>query len=157
MGREPSCPRRYQSPDEEGDDVPKSGRLRPPGRLILGLMSLLAATCAGAATGRLGNRTSVRSARRVGHRKALGGLCGTQAVAGRPSGRAAAEHQEPAPTAPNADRSGGDHRRRTRMERVDDLGPVDPLEVGAAPRGAMRKEMTDESISSVLVGMPALG
>ena len=39
----------------------------------------------------------------------------------------------------------------------DDLLGVDPLQVGSAPRGAMRKEMTDDNISSVLAGMPALG
>jgi hypothetical protein len=43
------------------------------------------------------------------------------------------------------------------MDGFDDLGVVDPLEIDPAPRGAMRKEMTDESISSVLAGMPALG
>jgi hypothetical protein len=31
------------------------------------------------------------------------------------------------------------------------------LEVDPAPRGAMRKEMTDDNISSVLAGRPALG
>jgi hypothetical protein len=57
-----------------------------------------------------------------------------------------------------AEASGGrDHWRASRMDGVDDLGVVDPLEINPAPRGAMRKEMTDESISSVLAGMPALG
>ena len=43
------------------------------------------------------------------------------------------------------------------MDGVDDFGVVDSLEVDTAPRGAMRKEMTESNISSVLAGMPALG
>jgi len=43
------------------------------------------------------------------------------------------------------------------MDGLDDLGAVDALQVDAAPRGAMRKEMNDDNISSVLAGMPALG
>jgi hypothetical protein len=43
------------------------------------------------------------------------------------------------------------------MDGVDDLARVDPLEVDGAPRGAMRKEMTDDNISSVLAGMLVLG
>jgi hypothetical protein len=43
------------------------------------------------------------------------------------------------------------------MDGLDDLGVVDALQINAAPRGAMRKEMTDINISSVLAGMPALG
>jgi hypothetical protein len=48
-------------------------------------------------------------------------------------------------------------RRSAVVDRVDDLACIDSLEVDPAPRGAVRKEMTDESISSVLAGMPALG
>ncbi len=51
----------------------------------------------------------------------------------------------------------GDHRRAAGVDGVDDLGVVDALQVDPAPRGAMRKEMTDDNISSVLAGMPALG
>jgi len=43
------------------------------------------------------------------------------------------------------------------VDRADDLLGVDPLQVGGAPRGAMRKEMTDDYISSVPAGMPDLG
>jgi len=43
------------------------------------------------------------------------------------------------------------------VDGADDLAAVDALEVDAAPRGAMRKEMTESNISSVLAGMPALG
>ena len=43
------------------------------------------------------------------------------------------------------------------MDGVDDLGVVDPAQIHTAPRGAMRKEMMDINISSVLAGMPALG
>jgi hypothetical protein len=43
------------------------------------------------------------------------------------------------------------------VDGVDDLGVVDALEVDPAPRGAMRKEMKDDNISSVLAGMPAPG
>ena len=35
--------------------------------------------------------------------------------------------------------------------------PRDMAKAGSAPRGAKRKEMTDINISSVPVGMPALG
>jgi hypothetical protein len=51
----------------------------------------------------------------------------------------------------------GDHRGAAGVDSVDDLGVVDALEVDPAPRGAMRKEMKDDNISSVLAGMPALG
>jgi hypothetical protein len=47
--------------------------------------------------------------------------------------------------------------RPTVVDRVHDLSSVDSLKVNPAPRGAMRKEMTDSNISSVLAGMPALG
>src|SRR4051794_26932254 len=50
-----------------------------------------------------------------------------------------------------------DHRRAAGMDGVDDLGVVDALEVDPAPRGAMRKEMTDRNISSASAGMPAPG
>jgi len=50
-----------------------------------------------------------------------------------------------------------DHRRAARMDGADDLGVVDALQVDPAPRGAMRKEMTENNISSVPAGMPALG
>jgi hypothetical protein len=50
-----------------------------------------------------------------------------------------------------------DHWCAAGADGVDDLGVVDALEVDPAPRGAMRKEMTDDNISSVLAGMPALG
>jgi hypothetical protein len=43
------------------------------------------------------------------------------------------------------------------MDRADDLLDTDPLQVNSAPRGAMRKEMTDDNVSSVPAGMPALG
>jgi hypothetical protein len=52
---------------------------------------------------------------------------------------------------------GGHHRRAARVHRRDDLLGVDVLQIDAAPRGAMREEMTDDNISSVLAGMPALG
>jgi hypothetical protein len=52
---------------------------------------------------------------------------------------------------------GRDHGGRPLVHGVDDLGVVDPAQVDPAPRGAMRKEMTDINISSVLAGMPALG
>ena len=51
----------------------------------------------------------------------------------------------------------GDHRRPAVVDRVDDLARIYPLEVDSAPRGAMRKEMRDENISSVPAGMPVLG
>jgi hypothetical protein len=41
--------------------------------------------------------------------------------------------------------------------RDDDLLGVDALQIDAAPRGAMRKEMTDNNISSVSAGMPTPG
>jgi hypothetical protein len=53
--------------------------------------------------------------------------------------------------------AGRHHRRSTGVDGVDDFAWVDPLQVGPGPRGAMRKERTDKSISSVLAGMPALG
>jgi hypothetical protein len=40
---------------------------------------------------------------------------------------------------------------------ADDDRDEDALQLDPAPRGAMRKEMTDDNISSVLAGMPALG
>ena len=43
------------------------------------------------------------------------------------------------------------------MDGADDLAAIDALEVDGAPRGAMRKEMTDDNISSVPAGMPVLG
>jgi hypothetical protein len=43
------------------------------------------------------------------------------------------------------------------MDGADDLAAIDALEVDGAPRGAMRKEMTDGNISSVPAGMPVLG
>jgi hypothetical protein len=54
-------------------------------------------------------------------------------------------------------RGGGHHRRAPRVHRGDDLFGIDALQVDAAPRGAMRKEMKDDNISSVLAGMPASG
>jgi hypothetical protein len=53
--------------------------------------------------------------------------------------------------------AGGHHRRAAHAHGRDDLLRVDALEVDPAPRGAMRKEMTDDNISSVLAGRPALG
>jgi hypothetical protein len=50
-----------------------------------------------------------------------------------------------------------DHGRRPRVDGVDDFRAIDSLQIDPAPRGAVRKEMTDGSISSVLAGMPALG
>jgi hypothetical protein len=52
---------------------------------------------------------------------------------------------------------GGHHRWAPGADGGDDLFGVDALQVDAAPRGAMRKEMTDEHISSVPAGMPAPG
>jgi hypothetical protein len=43
------------------------------------------------------------------------------------------------------------------VDGVDDLGVVDALQLDPAPRGAVRKEMTDDNISSVSTGMPAPG
>jgi hypothetical protein len=43
------------------------------------------------------------------------------------------------------------------VDRFDDFGVVDALQIDPAPRGAMRKEMKDDNISSVLAGMPASG
>jgi hypothetical protein len=51
----------------------------------------------------------------------------------------------------------GDHGRAAGMDGFDDLGVVNALQIDPAPRGAMRKEMTDDNISSVPAGMPALG
>jgi hypothetical protein len=51
----------------------------------------------------------------------------------------------------------GTHWGAARVDRLDDLGGVDALQVDPAPRGAMRKEMKDDNISSVLAGMPASG
>ena len=53
--------------------------------------------------------------------------------------------------------AGVHHRCAPGVDRADDLLGVDPLQVGGAPRGAMRKEMTDDYISSVPAGMPDLG
>jgi hypothetical protein len=52
---------------------------------------------------------------------------------------------------------GGDGGRSSGADGVDDFAGVDALQVSPAPRGVMRKEMTEGSISSVLAGMPALG
>jgi hypothetical protein len=43
------------------------------------------------------------------------------------------------------------------MDGFDDLVRVDALQEDPAPRGAMRKEMTDNNVSSVSAGMPAPG
>ena len=52
---------------------------------------------------------------------------------------------------------GGHHRCASGVDSGDDLFGVDALQVDAAPRGAMRKEMTDDNISSVSAGMPTPG
>lgn len=52
---------------------------------------------------------------------------------------------------------GWDHGCWARVDGVDDLGAIDPVQVDSAPRGAMREEMTDDKISSVPAGMPVLG
>src|SRR3954451_23563742 len=41
-------------------------------------------------------------------------------------------------------RADGDHGRSSGVDGLDDLGVVDALQIHAAPRGAMRREMTDE-------------
>ena len=41
-------------------------------------------------------------------------------------------------------RARGEHWRWSAVNGVDDLAAVDPLEIDGAPRGAMRKEMTDD-------------
>jgi hypothetical protein len=54
-------------------------------------------------------------------------------------------------------RGGRDHRRLAGVDGGDDLGVVDALQIDAAPRGAMRKERTGRTLSSVSAGMPTSG
>jgi len=85
----------------------------------------------------------------------------TRFVAGdRDEGRAARKSPaSPPPVAASVREPAidGDHGRAAGADGVDDLGVVDALQIDPAPRGAMRKEMTDGNISSVLAGMPAPG